>query len=397
MRIQTQNQIEATENPVIIADRNEFTNAIEKVSDIVETRNSQAILANVLIQGFGEYATVTTSDLDMQITVKMDCAADSRFNSTIPAKKLKELTKKAVKSDFVSLSMANDSADISLDFESVKYNLNGLDANDFPHMPSHKTDAPSATFKLDGKWFIDCLLSVYDAVSTEETRYYLNGVFMEYSANDNELIFVATDGHKLFRRTIEAPAGAELINDLGCYGNGVIIPRKAIKSIMKLIKGKNTPETIEIKTSEARCDFKFDNVTVSTKLIDGNFPDYRRVIPAYNEKLSSFDAKQLIEAIDSTSLINSNKRFAVKLIISDNKCDFIVNNPESGSAETSIPCEYQGEKFQIGYSSAYLKLLAQVACPKGGNLSIKFNNAGDPAVFTSDLENWTGVLMPMRI
>ena len=227
------------------------------------------------------------------------------------------------------------------------------------------------------------------AISTEETRYYLNGIYLhEVTGPGGErLRAVATDGHRLAQAEIPRPDGAAGMP-------GVIVPRKTVLELSKLIE--DLSGEVEIALSNAKIQFRFDSLILTSKLIDGTFPDYERVIPRHNDKVLAVDTRLFAEAVDRVSTISSEKGRAVKLNIASGRLILSVNNPESGSAEEEIVADYQADPLDIGFNSRYLLDIA--AQFKGESASFRLADAGSPTII-SDLEDERAlyVLMPMRV
>ncbi|MDZ7823097.1 MAG: hypothetical protein U5K75_03005 [Ahrensia sp.] len=179
------------------------------------------------------------------------------------------------------------------------------------------------------------------------------------------------------------------------------MPKKTIAILHKLLKGKKTPDVVAVQLRDTRVcfDFELDGlaVTIMSKLIDGTFPDYNRVIPKCNDKIADFDVATFGEALRAVSLVASQKGRAVKLELANNAAQLTVSNPDAGTANATIECCYNSPEFTIGFNSQYMAELIAVACPDGGVLTAAFDDARSPTVFTGSIEGWTGVLMPMRV
>ena len=226
-------------------------------------------------------------------------------------------------------------------------------------------------------------------MSLEETRYYLNGIYM-HTVDENGKNFlrtVATDGHRLSRVDMVLPNGAEEIS-------GVIIPRKTIMEIRKLLE--DADETIEIMIDDTRIGFSIGKVMLTSKLLDGTFPDYTRVIPEKNDKVVNVSNQALAEAVDRVSTVSSEKSRAIKINIDKQILTIIANNPDQGSATENISAEYGGENLEIGFNSKYvLDVTRQI---KGKNLMFKLSDPVSPTlVFDEEDEQALFVLMPMRV
>jgi DNA polymerase-3 subunit beta len=391
-----------------VIERAPLTRAFDIVLNAVEKRNSIPILSNARLMGDGASLFVTSTDLDIEITVAVPAAADSRFGLTLPAHTMRDFLKKATASDFVAFSMPElhkvkrkgsewidgkhvqteievdefDSPAV-VDFERVKYRLQALPVCDWPIMEGPKA---GHRFTLAGAAFWSALDSTMAAISQEETRYYLNGIFAHVIGDT--LRFAATDGHRLYKQEMPAPAGS--------FGMpGVIIPRKAVAVLHKLLKGKACPASVSIEVTGLKIRFMFDDVTITSKLIDGTFPDYQRVIPANNDKRATFKPADMLEAIRAVSLVQSEKGRACKFSFESGKCELAVTNADVGSAAAEVSCDYSSDRVEIGFNSAYLADAIPTAGE--GDVSITLSDAGTPILITGNREGWIGVLMPMRV
>jgi DNA polymerase-3 subunit beta len=296
----------------------------------------------------------------------------------------------------VELATRADGATLDIRSGRSKFSLQMLPESDFPDLTagtfSHTFTLTAADLKrlVDRTWF---------AISTEETRYYLNGIYFHAVENGGELKFraVATDGHRLARAEIVAPHGAE---DMP----GVIVPRKTVGEIQKLVEDPEAKVTVELSDSKIRLTFlgkDGENPTVgivlTSKLIDGTFPDYGRVIPQGNDKLMRVDRGEFATAVDRVSTISSERGRAVKLTMSEGKLVLSVTNPDSGSATEELPVEYDQETLDIGFNSRYLLDIAGQL--ETESALFRFSDPGSPTLISDDAEPSTAlyVLMPMRV
>ncbi len=401
------------QNLEAVAARGDLTAALALAIHAVEKRHSIPVLSNVLLTGHGDLLTVTSTDLDLQISVHIPAAADPALSFTLPAHLLSDLVKKAPKSEYVSIiqpelvecermewdgksgkqiavKVMDFEGNATIDFERAKYTLQPIVAADFPHLITEKPFTHS--FDLPGVVLWDMIDSVRGAILTEETRYYLNGIYCHSIEVDGEMMLrmVTTDGHRLYRRDVAMPEGAANMP-------GVIIPRKTIEVFQKITKGKACPETVTVSTNETRFKLAFDNIEILSKLIDGTFPDYQRVIPSGNEFTAKVSAASLLEAVAGVSLISSERGRAVKYTFGGNSVLLEVKNPDQGNAEMTIPCTFDGESLNIGFNAAYMVEMIAEAVPTGGDITIKLQDHASPTLFTGSRSGWLGVLMPMRV
>lgn len=398
-----------------VVERAPLTKAFEIVNHAVESRNTIPILSNARLIGDGSSLFVTGTDLDLELTVAVPAAADSRFAMTLPAGKMRDLLKKATASDFVAFTMPpivrrkasphcaeGDMFDgtATVDFERVKYRLQAFHPSDFPELRGPtplmsdlvSTDATYRAFNLTGSDLWQSLNSTMAAMSSEETRYYLNGIYVHRAPD--VLRFVATDGHRLYRQELAAPGGSD---DMP----GIIVPRKAVTLLHKLLKGKACPESVGIELTSTRIRFTWGDpgfyVTLTSKLVDGTFPDYERVIPANNDKPATFDPEAMLEAVRAVTLISSERGRAVRMAFGSGACNLDVNNPDTGSASAEIACDYGSDPVEIGFNAGYLVDAIATASPDGAGCTLTLDDAGSPTLLTGSREGWLAVLMPMRV
>jgi DNA polymerase III subunit beta len=397
-----------TRTPSALMDRAAFSQAVALAAMVVEKRNTIPILSNLYLQGDGAGLTVKGTDLDIEITARIDGAADSDFATTIPAHMLKDILGKAKASDMAALDLVSESR-AAIDLGGIKFTLQSLDAMDFPEMaaPSIPTAGknekgynktillPPLVYSIAAPDLIKGFDRVKFAISYDETRYYLNGAYVHFIAtpDGNFLRFVATDGHRLAQFSLPAMA---IPSDLP----GLIIPAKTIKTLMAvyaaLKKSKQAPDTIKVETGTAKIKFTLGNVEILSKVIDGTFPDYSRIMPRHNDKLATLNVKAFDSAVEQVGLISQEKSRAVKLSFERGACTLEMNNPDAGSSETTVATDYASEPLETGFNGRYLRdFMAEI---QGEEFTFQFNDSGSPALVLDPSEPaWLGVLMPMRV
>lgn len=369
-------------------EREALRRAFDVVSLAVEKRNCIPILSNVAMRQVGADVVVTATDLDLEISVAVPASVDAGFATTLPADLVKKLLKSAKASDLVAFDTGEDRD--TLDFQRATYQLNHLPIADFPDFA--KPGEIANAFTMSGPAFLAALESVRVAISQEETRYYLGGIYVHAKQDGNRhmLAFTATDGHRLHMQEVELPAGAE---DLA----GFLLPRKTVDVLCKIMRGKACPESVAITMDAGRMVVSFDGVTVATKSIDGHFPDYMRVIPTSNDLVATVNAAAMLDAIQAVTLLSAEKSRAVKLSFTAGKCRLDVNDVDNGSATTEFDCGYDGDSIEIGFNSRYLVSSIEDAIGDGSDLTIKLRDSGSPAIVTGGREDFLSVLMPMRV
>lgn len=371
-----------------LIERARLTRAVEIIGNVTEKRNTIPILSHLAMVGTGDALRLIGTDLDIEIEITIPAAADREFGTTLPAHLLKDLLKKATASDFVAITTGEDRD--ALDFERVNYHLQPLSLGDWPYLTG--PDASATEFELPGKVFWGAIGATIGATSTEATRYYLNGIFIHSVETDDgfQIRMAATDGHRLYRQEIEAPEGFAGMPE-------VIIPNKTVSLLHKLMKGKACPDSVAISVTASKIRIAFDDIVVTSKLVDGTFPDYTRVIPLHNDRVAQMAGDTMLEAIRAVSLISSERGRAVKLGFADGNCQLVVHNPDSGSAIAHVACEYATDATEIGFNAGYLSAIILDAVGNGNSFAIKIADASSPAIVTGDRAGWLGVIMPMRV
>ena len=361
---------------------------LSHVQSVVERRNTIPILSNVLIEAEGDNSLrVMATDLDLQVIEHMEANVDSAGAITVSAHLLFDIARKLPEGSQVSLEAAENR--MAIKAGRSRFSLPTLPRDDFPVIV--EGDLPTS-FELPAKTFADLIDRTRFAILTEETRYYLNGIFFHVS-DDNEPVLraAATDGHRLARFTLPRPDGAEGMPD-------VIVPRKAVAELRKLLD-ESLDGNVQIDLSASKVRFTLGGeggVVLTSKLIDGTFPDYSRVIPTGNDKLLKLDPKSFHEGVDRVATIATEKTRAVKMGLDRDKVTLTVTSPDNGTATEEVPAEYSSDGFEIGFNAGYLKdILNQI---DADTVEIHLADAGAPTLIRKD-ENSPAlyVLMPMRV
>lgn len=365
-------------------ERSALLKALSHVQSVVERRNTIPILSNVLLKADGDKLHITATDMDLTIIEAVPAAVQQNGAITAPAHTLYEIVRKLPDGSSVELSLKD--AQLSIKAGRSKFALGTLPVADFPAYDSksllHKFMLPASELRslIDRTRF---------AVSQEETRYYLNGIYVHATKSNDVPVLraVATDGHRLARIEMPLPEGAGKIP-------GVIVPRKTVNEIRKLLD--ETTAGVEISLSETQVRFAFDTIVLSSKLIDGTFPDYERVIPSDNDKILDVDRKLFAEAVDRVATISSEKSRAIKLSLNPGSLTLSANSAEQGTATEEIEVSYSAEPIEIGFNSRYLLDIAQQIESTGARLVL--HDAASPTILRDPSDNSSlYVLMPMRV
>lgn len=368
----------------------EFLAALSAVNSVIERRNYTPILGNARIVAVGEFCHITGTNLDLELTATIPAEPGAAMATTLPGKMMLELAK-AAKSGTIAISAGDDGHDL-VAINGASCNVQKLPATDFPNL-----DRPvaNALFMMPGETIREAFESVAFAISHEETRYYLNGVFFHVaeSAEGRRLAAVATDGHRLGRWQGDVPEGAEGMPE-------VIIPRKAVETLLKLWRGKKCPESVLVAVSTSKIQFDWDGYSLVTKLIDGTFPDYRRVIPMHNARKLTFESGAMQLALGAATVISSERGRAVKFVLENEKLSLSVRNPDQGESTAEFRGTWESDSpMEIGLNSRYVADIIKAACPgkAGGTITMEMQDAGAPVRITGTNPACDFVQMPMRV
>ncbi|MBW4331252.1 DNA polymerase III subunit beta [Stakelama sp. CBK3Z-3] len=357
---------------------------LSHVQSVVERRNTIPILSNVLIDASGEGSIrLMATDLDLQIDETVAAAVDQAGTTTVSAHTLFDIARKLPEGAQVELSAAEGKLKISAGRYSSS--LPTLPRDDFPVIA--EGDLPT-TFELPAETLKQMIDKTRFAISTEETRYYLNGIFWHVADDDQPVLkAAATDGHRLARVTVVRPDGAEGMPD-------IIIPRKCIGELRKLLD--EVDGSVGVSLSPSKIRFDLGQAILTSKLIDGTFPDYTRVIPTGNDKLLKLDPRAFMQGVDRVSTIATEKTRAVKMALDRDKITLSVTSPENGAAAEEVPGEYAAQGFEIGFNSRYLlDILHQI---EGDMVEVHLADAAAPTLIRENEGSPAlYVLMPMRV
>jgi DNA polymerase-3 subunit beta len=367
-------------------ERGTLLKAVSQAQSVVERRNTIPILANVLIEAEGSTVTFRATDLDIEVLDKAPAQVERAGSTTVSAVMLHEIVRKLPDGSLVTLSDDSAAGRLTVQAGRSHFNLATLPKEDFPVMATSdyasNFSAPAGVLRrlFDKSKF---------AISTEETRYYLNGVYMHVSTAEDGPVLrcVATDGHRLARIDAELPMGAEGMP-------GVIVPRKTVGELRKLLDDDDMK--IAVSVSETKVRFATPDITLTSKVIDGTFPDYTRVIPQGNTRRLEVDARDFAAAVDRVATVSSERSRAVKLSLDEDRLILSVNAPDSGAAEEELAVAYGDERLEIGFNAKYLLEIASQVDRE--NAVFLFNSAGDPTLMREGNDmSAVYVVMPMRV
>ncbi|SFD18570.1 DNA polymerase III subunit beta [Tropicimonas isoalkanivorans] len=370
----------------ISIERGTLLKAVAQAQSVVERRNTIPILANVLIEAEGENVSFRATDLDIEVVDKVPAQVERAGATTVSAVTLHEIVRKLPDGALVRLTDDGAAGRMTVEAGRSHFTLATLPKEDFPVMASSEytsnfaAPAPVLRRLFDKSKF---------AISTEETRYYLNGVYMHVADGEGGKVLrcVATDGHRLARIDADLPPGAETMP-------GVIVPRKTVGELRKLLDDDDME--IAVSVSETKVRFATPEITLTSKVIDGTFPDYARVIPVGNPRKMEVDASEFAKAVDRVATVSSERSRAVKLSLDEDRLVLSVNAPESGAAEEELSVAYADERLEIGFNAKYLLEIASQVDRE--NAVFMFNSSGDPTLMREGSDtSAVYVVMPMRV
>jgi DNA polymerase-3 subunit beta len=370
-------------------ERAKLLRCLSHVQSVVERRNTIPILSNVLIEASSDgLVKIMATDLDIQVVESLAAnRVESAGSITVSAHLLFDIARKLQDGAEVSLETADNRMVVKANRS--RFQLPTLPRDDFPVIV--EGDLPTS-FEVPAATLAELIDRTRFAISTEETRYYLNGIFLHVADDDGGVLkAAATDGHRLARFTIPRPAGAEGMPD-------VIVPRKCVAELRKLLEeALDGNVLVDLSPSKIRFTMGGEGgVVLTSKLIDGTFPDYSRVIPTGNDKLLKLDPKSFFAGVDRVATIATEKTRAVKMALEADKVTISVTSPDNGNASEELAADYRSEPMEIGFNATYLKdILAQI---DSDTVELHLADAGAPTLIRKDEKSPAlYVLMPMRV
>jgi DNA polymerase-3 subunit beta len=370
------------------ADRATLMKSLAHVQNVVEKRNTIPILANVLLAVRDGKLTIAATDLEIALVEEVPAQSSRNGAITVPAATLYEIVRRQPENAEIELDHPGGDAQLALRAGRYSTSLVALGVDEFPKLDAGKLSHTFNLSALDLRGLID---RTKFAISTEETRYYLNGIYLHAAESEGAAVLraVATDGHRLARVEEALPEGAAGIP-------GVIIPRKTVNELRKLLD--EVSGDIEIALSETRIQFTIGTMRLTSKLIDGTFPDYDRVIPRNNDKVLRVNQKDFSAAVARVSAISSERHRPVKLSLARDLLVISAASPEQGTASEELDADrikYEAGPLEIGVQARYLNDVTEQI---EGDVEFVFADGAAPTLVRdpSDLRA-VYVLMPMRV
>ena len=367
-------------------DRAALLRALAHVQSVVERRSTIPILSNVLLRADDGMLSLATTDMDIEMTEAIAADVTKSGEITAPAVTLHDIIRKLPEAAKITIELDPSGHFVTVKAGRSDFRLSCLPVSDFPQFGGGDFPVSFVTRAADLRALID---RTKFAMSTEETRYYLSGIYVHAAENEGVPVLraVSTDGHRLARFEMPLPEGAAGMP-------GVIIPRKTVLELRKLLE--EAADEIRISLSPNKVTFAFDHIFLTSKLIDGTFPDYQRVIPVGNDKFVEVDPKVFSSAIDRVSTISDGKSRAVKITLNGKTMTLSANSAESGSAKEEIEVQSETTALEIGFNARYLLDITSQVDGEGCRMSL--SDPSSPTIIqdTSD-PSALYVLMPLRV
>jgi len=350
------------------------------VASIVEKRHTLPILSNLLLEAKQDKIYLTATDLEMQISLAIDSTAVGNFSTTIAAKKLLDICRSLP--DSSEMNMVTNDSRITLKAGKSRFNLQTLPAADYPVMT--KTQGVTTLVTIAQRQLKDLLKQVEFAMAQQDIRYYLNGLLFEVAAN--RLNIVGTDGHRLSFTSTELNQNYEK--------QEIILPRKTVIELIKLLD--DSEAEVQVEMSSNQVNFSFSNIKLISKVIDGKFPDYNRVIPTGHQNTFSTERLSVLLAMQRASILSNEKYRGIRMVLSTNNLKLISTNSDQEEAEEELEIDYNGDSLDIGFNVTYL--IDVLNNTSSDQVTFSFADANSSCLVTvPNNKDYKYVVMPMRI
>lgn len=356
--------------------------ALSSVNGAVEKKNTIPVLQNVKVSAQNGKIMLYATDMDILVTSSFEAKMESNGETTVPAQMFYDIVRKIPDKKPIKINQENPNS-LQIVSGKSKYNLPCIDSSEFPSLNEGEI---GEEIEIDCTELAKMIDKTRFAISSDETRYYLNGLFLQSKAVDDgfELRCAATDGHRL--------AVSKLKSDKLKSAFGVILPKKSVNEIKRII---DNSDNVKIAVSSSKIKIIADKTTFLSKLIDGDFPDYEKVLPKGNNQIATVNKKALFECVDRVATVASDKHRSVKMTVDADKITLQINAGDGSYAHEEVDAKYSGDKIEIGFNSRYLlDVIGQVDKEE---LFIKFKDGNSPALIEAQDFNAVYVIMPVRI
>lgn len=362
-----------------------FLKGLARIQGIVEKRNTIPILSNVLIEGRDDEIYLTATDLEVGMRSSYPSSVSNPGKVTVSAKKLHEIIKELPDKEISFLSKEN--CWIEIRCGKALFNIVGLSPEEFPYFPQPDKES---FLSINSSLLREMLEKTAFSISTDESKYNLNGIYFRSVEEDKKVLrLVATDGHRLslIQKEMDTSNVEELLK-------GVIFPRKGILELKKI--AEEGESDIQLGFMDNNAVIRKDKTVVVMRLVDGEFPDYNRVIPKNNELVAFIDRSGFLHALRRMAILSSEKSKGVKLFLRDGSLEISSSNPEFGDSKEDLDIEYSGPDMSIGFNARYLIDIIQVQETEKIRLMVK-DNLSPGLIKPSEGDNYLAVVMPMRL
>ena len=361
--------------------RDVILKSLQRLSGVVERRQTLPVLGNILVKAEDNLLILAATDLEVELIIRQECVVDEPGEATIPARKWLDICKNLPDDATITLSSNNDKA--VLQSGRSRFTLATLPATEFPLIEEINTQSQYKTTQGVLKAIFD---ATHFSMAQQDVRYYLNGLMMEMSSN--LLRSVATDGHRL--------AMKDVVMDLDVNEDKrqVIVPRKGIQELMRLLNENDDEISVVVGSSHIR--MTMNDMTFTSKLIDGRFPDYERVMPEGGTNVLQADKESLRQTFIRVAILSNEKYRGIRIILSKDKLQVMAHNPEQEEAEDELAIQYQGDEFEIGFNANYL--LDAINAVKSEEVQLVLKDPNSSCVIKDANDDSSSyVVMPMRL
>lgn len=367
----------------LLVNRSALLPALQALNSVVERRQTLPVLSNVLLMSDGERLALTATDMEVELQVRLELRMPEGFSTTLPARKLLDICKSLPDEAAIEINFSGEQA--TLRSGKSRFRLATLPAQEFPTFGELE---PKVSLDLDSGLLRRLLARTQFAMAHQDVRYYLNGMLLEMRPSG--LRAVATDGHRL--ALADAAAEVSLAEEEGLHQ--IIVPRKGVQELARLLSVAEGRVRIAVGSNQLTASAA--NQQMSSKLIDGRFPDYERVLPQAGDKVVLADRRQLREGLSRASILSNDKFKGVRLVLADQVLRALTHNPEQEEAEEEIEVEYGGAPLEIGFNVSYL--LDVIDAMDSEKVRLEFSDAASSCLLRPDSEEDSRyVVMPMRL
>ncbi len=365
--------------------REEFVRLLSRAQGVVDRRHAMTVLTNVLLEtGESELSLIAT---DLEVSLRQSCAAkiETPGSVALSARKLFEVVRES-SSDTVDLNSL-ENLWVGISYGRSSFKLTGIDPADHPGMPKGGgDDSESLRFEIEASELTEMISKTVFAVSHDDTRSNLAGVYLDSGGEEGNLRMVATDGHRLalIDRKVSGPSIKE----------GVILPRKGLAELAKFLSEESGKVVLSISSAEAVVEL--GDCVLAMRLVEGSFPDYKQVLPKSTPNLVSIDRDELLHTVRRVSLLSSERAHGVRMALSEGRLEISANNPDLGEADEDMEVDYTGDDLEVGFNARYL-LEVLAVLPEGSRVEIALGDQLSPGVLRGEDPDYSYVVMPMRI